>query len=265
MRKKINLVLSGGGARGIAHLGVIKALQESGYSIQRISGVSSGAIIGAFIAKRMTPDEILDIAISTKGFSVTRPPFSLGLFNKKNMVEVLSRYFAGTQFEDLEIPLTVSATNINTCNTDYFKSGDLLMSLVASSALPLLFAPVHLNGYQYVDGGFVNNLPVEPFLDDPLPRIGVSVNLVKEEQELTSTFRILERAIQISVSKNAEQRKKYLDLIIEPEKLSDYKAYDFHKPKEIFNAGYEHAKNILSTFPRVPEKKPRLFRRKYAA
>jgi NTE family protein len=262
---KINLVLSGGGARGIAHLGVVKAMQEAGFKIQAISGVSSGAIVGAFIAKGMAPDEILDIAIRTKGFSITRPPFSLGLFNKKNMVQVLSKYFEKTSFSDLDIPLYVSATNINTSNTDYFTSGNLLMSLVASSALPLLFAPVHLNGYQYVDGGFINNLPVEPFLNDPLPRIGVSVNMLKEEEVLTSTLKIVERAIQIAVNKTVEQRKQHFDFIIEPQKLCEYTAYDFGKPQEIFNAGYEYAKLAIEVFANEQEKKQRLFAGKFAA
>jgi NTE family protein len=263
--RKINLVLSGGGARGIAHLGVIKALLEQGFSIEAISGVSSGAIVGAFIAKGMSPDEILDIALATKGFSIRRPPFSLGLFNKKNMVEMLQKHFKNISFSDLNIPLIVSATNINTCNTDYFTSGSLVMPLVASSALPLFFAPVEIDGYQYIDGGFVNNLPVEPFLDSPLPRIGVSVILVNDHEVLNSTLKILERSIQVTVCKNVEQRKQHFDLCIEPQKLCGFTSYDFDKPKEIFNAGYEHAKDVLEAFLKDQEKKQHTFERKFAA
>jgi len=253
--RKINLVLSGGGARGIAHLGVIKALHEAGLGINAISGVSSGAIVGAFIAKGMCPEEVLDIAVSTKGFSITRPPFSLGLFNKKNMLQVLTKYFDKTSFNDLQIPLFVSATNINTCNTDYFNTGELITPLIASSALPLLFSPVSLNGYQYVDGGIANNLPVEPFLKDDLTRIGVSVNVVNEVHELTSALKVVERAIQITVIKNTGESRKHLDLLIEPEKLHEFTAYDFDKPKELFNAGYEHAKNELRIFLNEMDKK----------
>ena len=263
--KNINLILSGGGARGIAHLGVIKALNESGFTINAISGVSSGAIIGAFIAKGLSPDEVLDIAMSTSGFSIKRLPFSLGLLNKKNMMQVLTKHFENTSFQDLLIPLYVSATNINTCNTDYFKDGNLVMSLIASSALPLLFAPVHLNGYQYLDGGFVNNLPVEPFLDDPLPRIGVSVNLMNEKEEFTSTLRIVERTIQITVAKSTEQRRQHCDLFIEPHKLHAYTAYDFDKSQEIFDAGYEHAKNVLASYIIQQEKRNQGLQRKFAA
>jgi NTE family protein len=262
---KINLVLSGGGARGIAHLGVIKALLEQGFSIQAISGVSSGAIVGAFIAKGMMPDEILDIALATRGFSIRRPPFSLGLFNKKNMIGMLERHFNNIEFKDLNIPLIVSATNINTCNTDYFTSGSLIMPLVASSALPLFFSPVSINGFQYIDGGFVNNLPVEPFLDDSLTRIGVSVNLVNDREELNSTLKILERSIQATVCRNVEQRRQHFDLFIEPQKLRDFNSYDFDKPKEIFNAGYEHAKDILGAFMNEQEKKQQAFQGKVAA
>jgi NTE family protein len=262
---KINLVLSGGGARGIAHLGVIKALQESGFTIDAISGVSSGAIVGAFIAKGVSPDEILDIALSTKGFNLKRPPFSLGLFKKKNMLEVLNKHFANMTFNDLKIPLYISATNINTCNTDFFNSGELVMPLVASSAIPLLFSPVHLNGYQYMDGGLVNNLPVEPFLDSALPRVGVSVNYLNGGEELSSTLSVITRAIQISISKSIEQRKKFLDLVIEPQKLCEYAFYDFSKPKEIFDAGYDCAKRSIEDYVIQNTKKRKRFWRKFAA
>lgn len=192
---EINLVLSGGGARGIAHLGVIKAMQEFDFKIHAISGVSSGAITGAFIAKGMMPDEILEVALGTPAFSITHPPFSLGFFNKKNMMQVLMKHFENTTFSDLEIPLYISATNINTCDTDYFNSGELVMPLIASSAMPVFFSPVEINGYKYIDGDIINNLPVEPFLNNSLPRIGVHVNPLDKTDELTSTFKIVERTI----------------------------------------------------------------------
>jgi NTE family protein len=243
--KEINLVLSGGGARGIAHLGVIKALQEADFKIRAISAVSSGAIAGAFIAKGMTPDEIFEVALGAPGFNLSRPPFSLGLFNKKKMMQVLLKYFGHTAFSDLGIPLYISATNINTCDTDYFNTGEVMLPLIASSALPVFFSPVEINGYQYLDGGVINNLPVEPFLDDTFPIIGVHVNPLDEAEQLTSTFKIVERTIQITINKNLTQRKEHCTLIIEPHDLFHYTTYDFGRLKEIFAIGYEYAKISL--------------------
>lgn len=263
--KKINLVLSGGGARGIAHLGVIKALHEFDFKINSISGVSSGAIAGAFIAKGMTPDEILEIAISTSAFNLRRPPFRLGLFNKKNMRDVLLKYFHNTTFSDLSIPLHIAATNINTCNTDYFSSGDLVLPLIASSAIPVFFSPVKINGYQYIDGAVANNLPVEPFLKNNLPRIGVCVNLYNDEDEISSTIKVLVRAIQITVNKSAAQRKPYCQLVIEPEKLSKYTAFDFSKSRDIFNVGYENARVALDKFIKQDEYSSNPYKSMHAA
>src|SRR5438105_4700045 len=154
--KIINIILSGGGARGIAHLGVIKALLENDFRINAISGVSSGAIAGAFIAKGLTPEEVLEVAVENSNFNIRRPPFRLGFFNKNIMEQVLHKYFPSDSFSDLKIPLYISATNINTSTTDYFSSGELIKPLIASSALPVLFSPVEINGFQYLDGGMLN-------------------------------------------------------------------------------------------------------------
>src|SRR5438874_690943 len=105
----INLILSGGGARGTAHLGVIKSILENKLIIQSISGVSAGAVAGAFIAKGLSPDEVLDIAVENSSFNVRRPPFNLGFFSKSNMEKVLHKYFPEDSFSALSIPLYVSA------------------------------------------------------------------------------------------------------------------------------------------------------------
>ena len=167
--QRMNLILSGGGARSVAHLGVVKALLESKVIINSISGVSGGAVAGAFISKGMTPDEILEVVIENAHFSISRPPFSLSLFSQHRMEKVLAKYFPENSFSRLHIPLQVSASNINEGRTDYFSSGELIAPLEASCALPILFTPVLLNGYQYLDGGLLNNLPVEPFLKDRNP------------------------------------------------------------------------------------------------
>src|SRR5258705_12359206 len=111
---EINLVLSGGGARGIAHLGVVKRMQELGITIHGISGVSAGAIAGAFMAMGMPPDEILKVAISNADFHIRRPPFTLGFFSRNNLEKALTKFFPVDSFSVLTMPLYVGAVNINT-------------------------------------------------------------------------------------------------------------------------------------------------------
>jgi NTE family protein len=245
MEKPVNLILSGGGARGIAHLGVIKCLLENDLIINAISATSAGAIAGAFIAKGLSPDEVLEIAAENAAFNVRRPPFNLGFFSKKNVENVLKKYFTEDSFSELKMPLYVAATNLNNGSTDYFSSGKLIEALLASSALPVVFPAIEINGYQYLDGGLLNNLPVEPFLDAEYDRVGVHVNPVGVKEHLSSTFRIIERSMELAVYKNIHTRKVHCDLFIEPPALRQFTTYDFPKAKEIFNVGYEYAKQEL--------------------
>jgi NTE family protein len=246
--QNINLILSGGGARGIAHLGVIKSILEHKLIINSISATSAGAIAGAFIAKGLSPDEVLEISVENSAFNVIRPPFNLGFFSKKNMERVLHKYFPEDSFSALSIPLYVSATNINNATTDYFSSGELIKILIASSALPIIFPSIEINGFQYLDGGLLNNLPVEPFLETDHQRVGVHVNPIGTKEHLTSTFRIIERSMELAVYKNIHTRKAHCDLFIEPPDLRQFTTYDFPKAKEIFNVGYEYGNAELEKF-----------------
>jgi NTE family protein len=246
--QSINLILSGGGARGVAHLGVIKCILENNIAIHSISGTSAGAIAGAFIANGFSPDEVLEIAVQNAAFNIRRPPFNLGLFSKKNMENVLKKYFPEDSFDALKVPLYVSATNINNGTTDYFTSGELVKVLIAASALPVIFPHIEINGFQYLDGGLLNNLPVEPFLEDKLKRIGVHVNPIGIKEHITSTFRIIERSMELAVHKNIHSRRLQCDLFIEPPDLCRFYTYDLPKAREIFNVGYEYAKEHVGEF-----------------
>jgi NTE family protein len=263
--KKINIVLSGGGARGVAHAGVLKALIEHDFQIGSISGVSAGAIVGALIAKGLSPDQILDLASKDSFFRSWNPPFHFGVFRKSRMEQMLAYYFPEDSFSELHTPLFISATNINTSQTDYFSSGELVKPLLASSALPLLFSPVVINGYQYLDGGMINNFPIEPFVGDPAPLVGIHVNPVSTSSHFKSTYRIVERSLELAAHKNVQWRKKQCQLVIEPEELARFSVYDFGKAKDIFETGYEFACIVLEKLISESEEFEKWFRRKSAA
>ncbi len=255
MRQPVNLVLSGGGARGIAHLGVIKALQEYNVPIKAIAGVSAGAIAGAFYGLGLSPDEILDIAVENTYMNIRNPRrFSLGLFSKSNMQRVLEKYFPGDSFSDLKIPLHIYVTNINSGSSEYFSSGELIKPLLASSALPLLFPPIEIKGQQYLDGGLVNNLPVELFIDEQIPVVGVHVNPINKRPHFSSTLRIIERSMELAIYKNVRPRKHYCTLFIEPPDLRRFSIFEFEKAKDIFQMGYEFTSKTLDTSLNLFEK-----------
>ena len=172
----IGVSLTGGGARGIAHLGVLKALSEEGINPDIISGTSAGAIIGAFVAAGISYEESLNIIIKTKLLSVFKPAFSWrGLLSVDKLGKILNQHLPA-DFDSLNLPLLVAATDINAGETRYFQSGNLTQAIMASSCIPVVFSPVEIDGTLYVDGGLLNNLPAEPIREQVTRLIGISCN-----------------------------------------------------------------------------------------
>ena len=160
---KIGLVLSGGGARGFAHLGVIQALNEAGLFPDVISGTSAGAIIGSLYADGYTPAEIMKMVNSNSRLSYIRPTVPReGLLQISGIVRILRDNLRAKNFEELKIPLYVSATDLNNGKIVYFSKGVLIEKIIASASIPVLFKPVVIDNIHYVDGGVLDNLPVRP-------------------------------------------------------------------------------------------------------
>jgi NTE family protein len=250
---KIGMALSGGGARGIAHLGVLKALKEQGIEPDMISGVSAGAITGALYAVGYQPDEVLEIFITTKMFRFLRPAMSkMGLLKMEKTDELYLKYLTGNSFDNLKIPLIVSATNLNEGETVYFSQGELIKPVQASSCIPVLFEPIRFNGCTYVDGGILNNLPVEPLLDTCDCIIGVHSNPYDPKQPLNSMRTVMERTLLLAVQYNVKERIKCCDLFIEPAGLRRFTTFDIAKAREIFEIGYQHTMEMA---PQIEELK----------
>ena len=160
---KIGLVLSGGGIRGIAHLGVLQALSEAGIKFNKISGTSAGSIVGALFAQGIEPAEILKVFMQTRLYNYIRPAFNAkGLMSLDKIRTLLLEYIPHNSFEGLKTPLIITATNYNECKVRYFSSGELINPILASSAIPVFFKPIKIDGKIYIDGGILNNFPVEP-------------------------------------------------------------------------------------------------------
>ena len=235
---EVNLVLSGGGARGIAHLGIIKALTTIGIRIKAISGVSTGAVAGALIAAGYSPDDALKIFVENKLMYQIRPGFNAGLFRLTKWEEILKKCIPANSFEALNIPLTINATDIGECKTVYFSSGELILPLLASCSIPGVFEPIIFRKRQYVDGGVLNNLPVEPFKKEKAKLIASHVNPIAIEKKITSASQILERSVHLSLRDETEARKKHAHLVLEPEELAKFQVFDLSEAKDIFQIGY---------------------------
>lgn len=247
-KKKIGLVLSGGGARGIAHLGIIKALEEHDVQFSQISGTSAGAIIGALYASGHSIDDIVKILGEIKGFKLFQPALSWkGILNMDVVERFLENYLPVDDFASLNIPLTVTATNLRTGQSEYFNSGKLRAVICASSCIPVLFNPVSLGDELYIDGGILNNLPVEPIRETSEVIIACHSNPVGDNFEAKNAKAVMERALMMAITQNVYNRRNLCDIFIEPLGLESYKVMDLSKSAEIFDIGYQYTKQKIET------------------
>jgi NTE family protein len=247
-RKKTGLVLSGGGIRGFAHLGVLKALEEANIDIHLIAGTSAGALIGACYASGMKASDIYEFLHDKDVFSlseITLP--KRGLLNFRRLERELREKLPETHFEKLPIPLVVTVTNLNTGKQEYIAQGDVISAAIASASIPTIFTPVTLGKYEYCDGGVFNNMPVDQVKGKAEVVIGVNISPVKPIDNIGSITDIAARAFQLSVNAGSESVEPQCDIYIEPEGIGNYDLLDTKHIQEIHDAGYNAAKAALKT------------------
>lgn len=240
---KFGVSLSGGGARGIAHLGILKAIGEMGITIDCISGTSVGAIIGALYASGNSPDKILDIIISTSLFRSLRPAWTLkGLLSMDGLHAVLLKHLPHNNFQSLSIPLTVAATDIQKGKSTYFTDGELIPALLASSCVPAMFNPVMFNGGMYVDGGIMDNLPTKCIRGQCDFLVGLHCNPIIAEFDPRNVRNVIERTLLIAINGNTMASKGFCDLLIEPAEAGTISTFELGKANKLFDIGYQFTK-----------------------
>ncbi|MBV6494918.1 MAG: esterase [Acidobacteria bacterium] len=160
MRKKVGIALSGGGARGFAHVGALKVLFENDIPIDFIAGTSAGSIVGAAIAAGISPKELEAIAAKIRYSTVVAPTASrFGVLSNYRLGKFVEKKFGVRDFADLKIPLSVTAYDVVKNEGVIISSGDLASAVRASSAVPQLFTPVRRGGKLLIDGGAFSPLP----------------------------------------------------------------------------------------------------------
>lgn len=252
---KIGLALSGGAVHGMAHLGVLKAFDELNIPLHIISGVSSGAIAGAFYAAGYTPDDIFRIVADVSMWRLMKPAFSkLGLIQLNPVEKEISKHLGDITFEDLKLRLIICTTDLRQGTNVYFSSGNLIKPLVGTLAVPILCKPLEYQNYLLVDGGLINNMPVDCLTDHADFRIGVHVNPMNHQAPLNSFRSIWERTFHLAINTNVQQRMPLCDLLIEPPALKNYSLVNLRKAREIFEAGYEYTLTFADKLQTVIKK-----------
>lgn len=237
---KTGLVLSGGGARGFAHLGVLQALNESGIYPEIISGTSAGAIIGSLYADGNKPYDILNLFKQNSRldyFSLTMP--KEGLLQITGLIKILQENLKAKTFEELKIPLFVSATDLNNGRIVYFSEGDLLRPVIASASIPVLFKPLLIDKILYVDGGVMDNLPIDPIDKKCDYIIGSYVNPIGIEDSFSSLLNVAARTFHLSMYKDIKDKRARFTILIAPPELKNYALLDPGKAEELFEIGYK--------------------------
>lgn len=278
-RPKVGLVLSGGGAKGYAHIGALKVIEEAGIKIDYIGGTSIGAIVGALYASGYTADELekimynLDLSnIILKDKSRKELPFFDKSYREKYLLELPFDNFKlgfpnaissgqGTSdeliylfrhvhnisdFNELPIPFVCIATRLSDGEAVVFHEGFLPQVVMASGAYPTLFEPVRINNQLYIDGGVRNNYPVQEVIDmgaDYIIGIDLQEGLIDEEG-LNSATKVIEQIISYNIAAKSEEQSKKVDLAIFPY-LKGFSVTSFDSKSEIINAGTLAAESVM--------------------
>jgi NTE family protein len=253
---KLGICLSGGGVKGVAHLGILQYLIENEIDPEIISGTSAGAIVGAFYARGIPPKEILKVFKEINIFRIPHLAIGrAGIFNLYRLRTQLEPYFPKGDFTDLKKELHIHTTNLMSGGEEVFTTGDLIKSVFASSAIPFIFAPVEIKEMLYTDGGVCNNFPIESIRKRCELLIGINVEGVtnKNQKDLGNTIRVIERAMEILIDKSSREKSGECDIYIDFPELSKYSILDFSKMDEIFKIGYEKAGQFKDEFQRLKQ------------
>jgi NTE family protein len=283
--KTVSLALSGGAARGYAHIGVIKELINNGFKINAIAGTSIGAVVGAMFAankldeyEKWVKDLYQHDIISLLGFSIKG-----GFLKTDKLFSILGEMIGqNTLIEDLPIKFCAVCVDIVSKREVWFQEGNLLFAIKASSAIPSIFYPVEADGHLYVDGGILNNLPVGALRNthsDYIIAVDINsnakaeydINITQDEEEKQNSLFVQFQKISKKIVKKSQNQYSILDvasisLDIMQNALKSYrlaenkvdilieipqsvcKVYDFHKARQLIEIGEIATKKALECY-----------------
>lgn len=253
---KLGIALSGGGARGIIHIGVLKALDDAGIKPACISGTSMGAIVGGLYAGGVSPEAMLKLISGRsflKMFSL-KPSFS-GLLEMKYLKTVLQDHLP-ERFDQLDIPFYACATNLSKHERVLFSEGPLYRAIIASASIPLLFEPVLIDGDAHVDGGVIDNLPTDVCRSSCDEILGVEVNAGMFHQDLKNIKNIAIEVFQLTVSNNTKAGLANCDWVIQPQLKAEYQILDFTLADELYQIGLDEGRTFIKKLEAKKETNP---------
>jgi NTE family protein len=245
----LGLALSGGGAKGFAHVGVYRFLEECGLIPEIISGTSAGALAGVLFADGYSADDVEKIFTGREfsEFAGIHIPKS-GLFDNKRFHSFLKQHLRASCFEELKIPLVVIATDLDKGQSREFRSGPVVEPVVASCCMPVIFSPVVIEGSHYVDGGLFRNFPVSTIREECERIIGVNVSPLIAQKYKQTLWGIAERSYHYMFRANTLEDRLLCDILVETKDVSSYKTFDLENVSQIARIGYNAAVDAFDKY-----------------
>lgn len=258
--KAVGLVLSGGAAKGFAHIGVIRALEEANIPVDMVGGTSIGAVMGALTARGWSGEQMRDHCRQVFRSSPTSDfnwiPWN-SIFKGKKLDRLLLENFGDQQIEDGWLNFFCVSCNLTKIHPHIHRSGSLLDAIRASISIPGVFPPAELHNDLHVDGGVFNNMPVDVMSESGVETLiavdlqsykGAEAHMVKgknDKRRMPNLLFVVMESTMLSGRYLTQEHKKEVDLYFNPP-LRGFSLIDWHKFEEIERVGYEHAKEVLS-------------------
>lgn len=251
--KKVGLVLSGGAARGYAHIGVLKVLQENEIPIHCVTGTSVGSVVGALVCGGYDWEEILKVAKGLKWKELVAPTLSgLGLVKADKMESFVEELLGKISFKELKLPFKAVAVDISRAEEVIFSSGSVARAVRASSSVPGIFEPVMEEDRALVDGGVINNLPCDLCRKMGAEKL-IAVDLNADRARRSMPVNLLDvsyRSFAILLNNNSVEGRNDADILIQPE-LYDFNYHDLSRADEMVEKGEEAAEEALRKLKRL--------------
>ena len=242
------LVLSGGGAKGFAHIGVLLAFERFGMKPDVISGVSAGSIAAALYGAGLTPKEMLECFLEFGRFSDFTEwavPKS-GFFKLDKFGKILEQWLPVATLEEMKIPTVICATDFDHGKSVGWASGEIVPRVLASCSIPIVFKPIRINGINYVDGGVLRNLPAWAIRRHCSTLFGSNCSPLNRHYRFKSSIiDIAIRSYQLTTKANTLQDLNLCDYVIQTPKTAETKVFDISQMRKVALYGYEEASKVL--------------------
>ncbi len=251
VKQKLGLALSGGATRGLAHIGVLQALEEHGIRPDYLSGTSIGAFAGALYVFGVPLQEMRSVGQGMTPLRVSKLKLSrYGLFSNEELGNLIRSKIGSARIEKSPIPLAILATDIGTGEQVALREGEVATAVMASSAVAGIYQPVRIKNRLLMDGGIMEDVPVSP-LRPMGATVIVAVNLSADRKYRLpeDIIDVLFNAFDIAIDENTKVQVKKADVLIEP-CLSNFRRMDVSQIDELIAEGYRAA---LESIPRIRE------------